>query len=349
MKKIPLLVWGALVASVGALEAAAPQAAPALVAAFQGQQVTGVTVAPTGRVFVNFPKWREAVACDVAEVLDVRTAKPYPDARWNSWRIGELVVPDKFLCVQSVVSHGDRLYVLDTANPMFNGVLTSPRLFVFDLHTNKLARVYTFPKFTYKRASYFNDLRVDDRRGKIYITDSGAAGLIVLDAESGEAERLFDDSPYTRAEQDYLVIGGQRWGKGPVHADGIALDGRRGILYLHALTGHTLYALKTDALISKDPLLFSLRTAAPDGMIVGPDGNLYFGDLENQKIQYLNPDTREIKTLVDKGPVAWPDTFSVYQGMLYYTNSRIHESGGDIGKLEYTLYRVALPAPAQKR
>ena len=38
------------------------------VASFKGAQVTGVTVSDKGRIFVNFPRWREQIPCSVAEV-----------------------------------------------------------------------------------------------------------------------------------------------------------------------------------------------------------------------------------------------------------------------------------------
>ena len=39
------------------------------VAEFTGQQVTGVTVSDSGRVFVNFPRWRPTVNHAVTEVI----------------------------------------------------------------------------------------------------------------------------------------------------------------------------------------------------------------------------------------------------------------------------------------
>ena len=55
-----------------------------LVADF-GHQVTGVTVAEDGRIFVNFPRWTEDTEVSVAEWKDGRV-RPYPDEGWNGWR-----------------------------------------------------------------------------------------------------------------------------------------------------------------------------------------------------------------------------------------------------------------------
>jgi hypothetical protein len=38
------------------------------VAEFTGQQVTGVTVTSTERIFVNFPRWRKGVENSVIEI-----------------------------------------------------------------------------------------------------------------------------------------------------------------------------------------------------------------------------------------------------------------------------------------
>ena len=49
------------------------------VATFDGAMPTGVTVAPNGRIFVNFPQWGDNAPFTVAELVDGK-AVPYPDA-----------------------------------------------------------------------------------------------------------------------------------------------------------------------------------------------------------------------------------------------------------------------------
>jgi len=49
-------------------------------------QVTGVTVAPDGRIFVNFPRWTEDTPVSVAELMPDGSTKPYPNEEWNKWR-----------------------------------------------------------------------------------------------------------------------------------------------------------------------------------------------------------------------------------------------------------------------
>lgn len=314
------------------------------VASFKGAQVTGVTVTDKGRIFVNFPRWREPIPCSVAEVGKDGGYTPYPDERANRWEKGMPGDGDAFVCVQSVVADGDRLYVIDTKNPMIGKTVAVPTLYVYDLNTDKLVRKYPLAESA-KPGSYVNDLRVDCEHGKIYFTDSNEPGLIVLDMKSGENYRMLDNHLYTTAEQDHITVNGKRH-DGKVHSDGIALDRKNNILYFHALTGKTLYGIPTRQLIDRrvdEGKISSMKTPFPDGMIMDDRGNLYMGDLEKGRIVYVTPDRKEIKVLASGDGISWPDTFSIHDGYLYFTNSRIQEATGDISNMEFTLKRVKLP------
>ena len=71
-----------------------------------------------------------------------------------------------------------------------------------------------------------------------------------------------------------------------VHSDGIALDTKNDLLYFHALTGYSLYAISTDKLITNNTqeieksVKFIAKTSAPDGMIIDNLGNLFLADLK---------------------------------------------------------------------
>lgn len=314
------------------------------VVSFRGIQVTGITICEKGRMFVNFPRWREGVPFSVAEVAGDGTYRPYPDAHTNRWEIGERPEPQKFVCVQSVVAHRGILYVLDTKCPLMKETIDVPAIYVYDLKSDTQVRTYKLENST-KKHSYTNDLRVDDKAGKIYITDSGEPGLIVVDMESGENYRVLDDHAYTTAEFGCFMPGGRPY-EGTIHSDGIALDRRNDILYFHALTGYTLYGIPTAQLIDRridDQRISSMKTPAPDGMIIDDKGRLYMGDLEKSEVIYLTPDRREIRTLARGGNISWPDTFTIYNGELYFTNSRIHEAVGDISDMEFTVDKIKLP------
>lgn len=314
------------------------------VTSFKGIQVTGITICDKGRMFVNFPRWRDGVPFSVVEVQKDGSHKPFPDRETNTWENGDEISPDKFVCVQSVVAYMGKLYVLDTKNPSMKQIIDTPTIYVFDLRTDKLYKTYKLADST-KQTSYTNDLRVDDKTGKIYLTDSGAPGLIVVDIESGENYRVLDGHPFTTAEVNHINAGGKGY-DGTIHSDGIALDRKNDILYFHALTGFTLYGIPTSQLISREideDKIFRMKTPAPDGMIMDENGNLYMGDLENSAVVYLTPNRKEIHTLVQGGNISWPDTFAIYGDELYFTNSRIHEAVGDISDMTFPVDKVKLP------
>lgn len=313
------------------------------VVSFKGIQVTGITITEKGRMFVNFPRWRNGVPFSVAEITKENNHEPYPNKEVNTWENGQEVQPDKFICVQSVVAHGNKLYVLDTKNPSMKKIIDVPTIFVFDTETDELVKTYPLADST-KETSYTNDLRVDDKTGKIYLTDSGAPGLIVVDLETGENYRVLDNHPFTTAEVSHINAGSKGY-DGTIHSDGIALDTRNDILYFHALTGYTLYGIPTSQLINrevKEEQIFRMKTPCPDGMMMDEKGNLYMGDLEKSAVVYLTPDREEIRTLVQGGDISWPDTFAIYQGELYFTNSRIHEAVGDISEMIFPVLKVKL-------
>ena len=318
------------------------------VASFKGQQVTGLTVSQRGRVFANFPRWREHVTNSVVEVLADGTSVPYPNTSWNAWKVGEKVKDSMFVAVQSVVADQDYLYVLDTRNALWKGVIDAPRMFVFSLQTNQLIDILMLDDKAYKSNSYTNDLRIDHKHNCIYITDSNEGAIIVYNITDRSSRRVLDNHISTQGETSTLTINGDTWGNKPVHSDGIALHPTNGRLYYHSLTGYTLYSVATEELAkgTEQSIAASVieegKTGAPDGMIFDAKGNLYLADLEQNAITYLTP-SKEMKTLVSGNQVRWADTFSIYDGYLYYTNSRINEVQKDISDMLFTINKVALP------
>ncbi len=314
---------------------------------FKGQQVTGVTVNSEGRVFANFPRWRETVEYSVVEVQKDGSSQAYPNLIWNSWTPGQPISDSVFIAVQSVVAHKQFLYILDTRNPLWKGVVSAPRVFVFDMEKNELSDILILSEGSYKSNSYINDLRVDDKHNAIYFTDSNEAALVIYDLNTHSSRRVLDNHISTTAETDHLMFGDQKWGGHPVHSDGIALNTNNNRLYYHALTGYTLYSVSTDLLFNgtleqiENDVKKEAITPAPDGMIFDHRGNLFMADLENNKIVYYTSEIQQ-KTLLEGENVKWADTFSIYDGYLYYTNSRINEVKGDVSDMIFSIYKVKI-------
>jgi sugar lactone lactonase YvrE len=329
------------------------------VAEFKGVQVTGVTIAPDGRMFANFPRWRKNVPFSVVELSKDGNYKPFPDKEWNDWK-GK-PENNKFTCVQSVVAHGNSLFVLDPASPNMEGVVGKAMLYEFDLTNNKLANSWSFDSDVAPKKSYLNDVRIDDAANKAYITDSGLGGIVVLDLGTGKASRVLDDHPSTKSERVILSVEKKPFllrGAAPkIHSDGIALDEDQNRLYWHALTGYHLYSVPTDVLhgkMSEEKIEEKVSnmgvTPAPDGMIFDENGNLYMADLERNAVSYRTP-AGEMKILIQDERIKWPDTFAIDdKNNLIFTDSLLQASpiGEPVDDMTYSIYKVSLPDDPEK-
>ncbi|WP_338235623.1 L-dopachrome tautomerase-related protein [Persicobacter diffluens] len=316
---------------------------PLSLIASSSRQWTGITISPEGRMFVNFPRWSDDVPLSVAEIIDGKVV-PFPNEAWNTFN-GKNEA-EHFTAVQSVVVD-DRnfLWVLDPANPQFQGVLEGgPRLHLFNLDRDEFVKTIPFSRTTWSQNSYFNDLRIDTETGMIYITDSGAGGLIILNLNTGVSRKVLADHPSTQAETDYLVFENGLW-KNQVHSDGIALSPDKKYLYYAALTAHSLYRIPTAALqnptFNDEDLAHRVERvasiAAPDGMLFDNTGNLFMADLENEAVAVYNEE-RYFQFLKDP-KIRWADTFAKDpEGNIYFTTSQINYAVSD--RKDYEIYRI---------
>src|SRR4051812_21243696 len=137
MNNRPLPVLLSLLAAISTAAAAELQE----VANFPSQQVTGVTVSKTGRVFVNLPDWGDEHPMSVAEIVDGQP-KAFPNDEWN--KQGD--PKSHFVCVQSVVvDANDALWVLDPAAPKMKSIVKNgPKLVKIDLKTNMVVQTIPF-------------------------------------------------------------------------------------------------------------------------------------------------------------------------------------------------------------
>ncbi|AZQ62451.1 hypothetical protein EI427_09430 [Flammeovirga pectinis] len=313
--------------------------------ASSSNQWTGIAVSKKNRVFVNFPKWSDSVPTSVAEIIDGEIV-PYPSEMWN--KEGGVT---SFRSVQSVVCDGrSRLYVLDTNNPQFKGVLEGgPVLYEFDLSTDQLIRSYSFTKAVYHRNSYFNDVRIDINREKAFITDSGEGGIIVLDLATGEAKRFLDGDKSVQPENDHLICNGIKW-ENKIASDGIALSPDNNYLYYTALSSHTLYRIKTAILLETDASSADIANEiekvatipATDGMLFDRKGNLWMGGLEGNMINVWTVDNEMVHLIKDER-VKWADSFAKnIDREIYFTTSQIYLPEDKRGK--YEIYKLSMDA-----
>lgn len=307
------------------------------VASFPNQQVTGVAVSvKSGRIFVNFPNWSDDHTISVAEIVN-GAPKAFPNDEWN--KPGDPA--SHFVCVQSVVvDDQDNLWILDPASPKMQGIVRhGPKLVKVDLRTNQVVQNIPFGEDVAPKKSYLNDVRIDTRGGKAFITDSGKGAIILVDLKSAKSRRLLDGHASTQPEKDVMLtvdgkqlIDQQTKSSPQIASDGIALVTTEGYLYYHALTGHTLYRVRTadlvDEKLSEKDLESKVEnvgdTPAPDGMLEAPDGSVYLTDIEGGAIVHWDPLSKNIEPVIADEQLLWPDTLSWgAHGELYVTASQI--------------------------
>jgi len=361
------LGWGLLFLLI--TEPTIAQQLPPLESVFKDNtyQITGVAVSKAGRLFVNYPYWTDTYRYAVAEIGQDGTVKPYPSAAYNTWREGQPVDLNHWICVQSVhVDAKDRLWVVDAASPKQNGVISNAhRLVCFNLSTNQVEK--TFPmQGIVGYDSYLNDIRVDTEREVAYVTESKKGGIIVVDLKSGKSRLVLTGDKSVKADPAYkFVIDGHelRDNLGPVRfqSDGLALTPDGNYLYYKPLSDNKLYRIKTEYLRNAALPAAQLsarvedlgRVASTDGMIIDRRGNLYLGDdqaytlyrLAGTGLATFKPNKQVL--IMDKNRLMWPDSYALYNGYLYVTTSHIQHMAKNNGgkatrKLPYEVLRVKI-------
>ncbi len=302
------------------------------------RQWTGVAMTEGGRVFANFPRWAPEVPVSVAEVMADGTLRAFPDEAWNAWT-PEADPSSTFVCVQSVVADGQgSVWVLDPANPWFQGVVPGgAKLVEIDAVTGDVEQTIFFDEAVAPPGSYLNDVRIDHAHRAAYITDSGTGALVVVDLESGASRRVLVDHPSTSAEEVVLTIGGAQWllpnSTAPqVHADGIAYDAANDLVYYQALTGRTLYRLSgaalRDASLDDQALGQAVEkvaeSGASDGLLWDGKDGVFISAIEDDAVKRWSP-TGGVEIVIADPKIAWPDSFAMGpDGSLYVTTSQIH-------------------------
>lgn len=320
-----------------------------LVAEF-GHQVTGVTVAGDGRIFVNFPRWTEDTEVSVAELKDGQL-RPYPDEAWNAWRNArkdELTPHDHWVCVQSVVADGrGGLWVLDPAAPAQAHLVDGgAKLVRIDLATDKVTQAIAFDAAAAPQGSYLNDVRFSHDGKYAFITDSGVKGaLLVVDIASGKTVRVLDGHPSTQMKKGLNVTADGKVLRRPdgrgveFSADGIELSGDGQYLYWQAIKGDELYRIPTAALTGAGSPGEDIggqvesygKNGVNDGLLIARGTNLmYLTSVQDDAIKVRDLSegpAAQARVVVQDARLRWPDTFSQGpDGTIYVTTSHIQDS-----------------------
>ena len=347
-----------------------PAPAPAnspltIVGEFNAPQVTGVAVAPGGKVFAFSPRWDYNPTFPVALVGANNTLSAYPDAGWCTWNDSVKAEPQKhWICPQAgYVDKQGMLWVIDPAAPGLKFTVPGGvKLVKIDPKTSQVVQTIVYPESVAPRHSYLNDVRIDLQNNYAYLTDSGTGALVVTDLKTTKSRQLLAKQPSTLPDKGFITKAQGHalydpTGKpGAFKADGIALSTDNQYLYYRALSGHSLYRIKTavlrNAALSEAQVQAAVEklgdAPACDGMEIDSKNNLYLTGFENGEILRRTPEGK-IETVVKEARLEWPDTFSwdPAGNNIYFTTSAIHKTphwnkGVGQPREPFRIYKMAL-------
>jgi sugar lactone lactonase YvrE len=242
--------------------------------------------------------------------------------------------------------------------------LGGQKIMVFDLRTHKLVKIIGLDAAADRKASFLNDIVVDEARKLAYVSDSGLrsapanqAGLIVADFASGRARRVLDRHPALMPQPGVKLMshGAEVWPGKPLvlGVNGIALSPDARTLYWTVTSGTHAYAVAADLL--RDPRTTATVLAAAvrdlgevggntDGIVTDREGKLYITDVTRNGIVEYNPRTKAMALLASDEGVRWPDTPAIGPGgELVFTASNLNQHfAGQVekGAERYELWRL---------
>lgn len=340
--------------------------------------IAGIHFDVQGRAFVSTPRLVSADAPATLSVLDTRTASgparltAFPSTEGNA----VAGAPDQHL--RNVLGfYIDRrngwLWALDQG--FVAGENEAPagaqKIMVYALDTGRLVKRIGLNSVADRKASFLNDIVVDEARKVAYVSDSGLrsapanqAALIVVDFTSGHARRLLDRHPSLMPEPGAKVMshGTEVWPGKPLvlGINGIALSPDARTLYWTVTTGRHAHAIATHVL--RNPKANRAEVAAAvqhlgdvggntDGIATGADGRLYITDVTRNGIVRYDPATKTMALVATDEGVSWPDTPTIApDGALVVTASRLnlHFAGMvKAGEERYDLWRLPLRPSGQ--
>jgi sugar lactone lactonase YvrE len=307
-----------------------------------------IAVSRGGRIFFTFhPEGSPDV--HVAELVGGKP-KPYPSDEMQHDTGG----PAEFQTPLALrIDVQNRLWVLDYGH---YGVGGQPRLFTFDLATNRLLDVYDFPASIAGRFSMVNDFQVDPAGVHVYIAETslfrGRPAIIVYDVENRTSRRVLEGHPSVTAK-NYMINAAGRdmtvFGLVTlkIGVDSIGLDAKGEWLYYAPVSDDRMYRIATRDLLDgslDDTALGEKvevwgRKSLSDGISLDVEGNVYLSDMEHSAILQLRPD-HELATLVKDERLRWPDGMSFGpDGWLYVTCSALHQVILAGGNAPYQIFR----------
>ncbi|XP_058808632.1 protein yellow-like [Phymastichus coffea] len=294
---------------------------PAFLDLFQPENVV-----PTGlevgwhRIFVATPRLRAGVPATLGFVprdMPLGSSphlQAYPSWDWHSAGKGDFNC-SKLISVYRVrADRCNRLWVLDSGiNTSIDDftVLCPPKILIFDLQTDQLVRIITFPRENVRPNSLFTNLVIDDTTATtcddvyVYITDTTGPGLVVLEGATDRSWRFLHSSMFPNPDMAQYQIGRDTFElfDGIV---GIAFSPRLGSVYYQPLATDRLYSVPASALRAGPPAfgdvlpvtLIGRKSSQGIGLSVDPrDDTIIFAPLSETAVAAWQPQTNTQRIL----------------------------------------------------
>lgn len=330
------------------------------VAEFGKSMAIGLSVNSENRVFVSFPDYNGNGNLALTEIIDGKP-RAYPDTVWNTK--GDY--PDHFLRVQDLfVDAQDFLWVLDSkAGSAGNGQAETQnrfKLVKINTRTNQVEDTFLFEDLD-KSKSSLNDVRVDVEKQFAYLSDPGAASVVVLDLQTKKSRSLLAHTPFTLADKitlEYRGVPMQDKDGNPFssHINSIALTHDFRYFYFKPINKQNLYRIETrylaDPALTDEDLALQVEdmgnVGITHGLIADAAGNIFLTTSESYSVSYLTPGG-QLKTLVRDPRLLWPDSFGIgSDGYLYFTCAQLQRlpqwnNGKDRTVYPYQAFKIKLP------
>lgn len=317
-----------------------------------------LTITPDGRIIMSLHQFYEP-RYSVVELLPDKTLAPFPNRQFNDRADFTGLKLDSVLGIKADAN--GIVWMLD------NGMRskTIPKLVAWDTRSNKLHRVIELPKSIAPDNAFVNDLAVDLKHQRIFISDPAGgdnAALIVVNIKSGTSRRVLQGHKSVVPEAIDLIIDSR-----PLtakDANGQLLRPHIGInpitedvnnewVYFGAMHGRSLYRVRAADLANEQ--LNSKQLAGKveyysfkplsDGIAIDEAGNIYLGELAKNALGTVTTG-RFYKRLARSPDLSWVDSISFGPDRrLYAIVNRLHLSGvlnggNAVSKPPYFLIRM---------
>lgn len=318
----------------------------------------GITRSKDGRLFSPFQRQERDRGIELGEWVNGKPVA-YPDAAWNAWK-PEADATKAFVGLNAIrVGPDGDLWALDKGAASLGEppVPGGPKLVRIDLSTNTVRQVYPLDGATGPN-SFVDDFRFNGKR--IYLTDAGEPGLIVLNLENGHLRRVLDRHPSMIAQRPLTAEGRHLFDDTGrpiyIHADQLEVSPDGKILYYQPCSGplyriETRYIddkLMTDAERSKYVAIHA-QTGSTGGTAIDANGTIYASDTDALSILKIASDGTK-STLIQDPRLVWGDAMWIdEEGGLWIPAaqmSRTKAMNGGRSQVQFptTIFRMAIGA-----